>query len=78
VAQRKTPQLAAGAFGQAFQAEAPYDNPDGTPLRIDTDYFGNQRTAQTSIGPFDAQEAGPQTVTVWPLRTASPAGLPYA
>jgi hypothetical protein len=31
----------------------PYLNPDGTPIKIDTDYFGNKRAENALLsGPF--------------------------
>ena len=41
-----------------------YENPDGSPLKIDRDYSGNPRIAATpAAGPFDSPATG--TIKVW-------------
>ncbi|MBQ9321657.1 MAG: hypothetical protein IJ239_04800, partial [Eubacterium sp.] len=45
-------------LGMAFEPEEYYENPDGTPISFNTDYFGNRRAARTIPGPFaNAEEA---------------------
>lgn len=39
-------------LGKAFEPEQYYENPDGTPIRFDTDFFGNHRGVQVIPGPF--------------------------
>jgi len=39
-------------LGKAFEPEQYFENPDGTPIRFDTDYFGNHRGLQIVPGPF--------------------------
>jgi hypothetical protein len=39
-------------LGKAFEPEQYYENPDGTPIRFDTDYFGNHRGIHVIPGPF--------------------------
>ncbi|NLN65967.1 MAG: right-handed parallel beta-helix repeat-containing protein [Clostridiaceae bacterium] len=41
-------------LGKAFEPEAYYENADGTPIRFDTDYFGNHRGVHVIPGPFAA------------------------
>lgn len=36
----------------AFEPEEKYENPDGTPITFDTDFFGNKRTNPPIPGPF--------------------------
>jgi hypothetical protein len=44
-------------------------NPDGSPVTIDTDYFGNQRNIKNpSPGPFEITKGGKQSLQVWPLK----------
>jgi alpha-N-arabinofuranosidase len=44
----------------------PYENTDGTPLKIDTDFFGKQRnTSNPSPGPFEVTLSGIQKIKVW-------------
>ena len=39
-------------LGKAFEPEAYFENADGTPIRFDTDYFGNHRGIHVIPGPF--------------------------
>ena len=48
-------------LGKAFEPEQLFENPDGTPIQFDADYFGNHRGVNVIPGPFageaDAKEA---------------------
>lgn len=45
-------------LGQAFEPEQKFENPDGTSITFDTDYFGEHRGTSTIPGPFaSAKEA---------------------
>ena len=45
-------------LGMAFEPEQPFENPDGTKIRFDRDYFGNHRGIRGVPGPFaDAKDA---------------------
>jgi alpha-N-arabinofuranosidase len=58
-------------LGKAAIPNLPYENPDGTPVRIDTDYFGNKRDQINPFpGPFELSKDGKQLFKVWPLRSA--------
>jgi len=51
-------------LGKTKVADCAYDNPDGSPLRIDTDYFGKPRNAANpTVGPFEAPAGG--SIKVW-------------
>ncbi|MGI6188337.1 MAG: hypothetical protein GX041_06450 [Clostridiales bacterium] len=39
-------------LGKAFEPEQYFENADGTPIRFDSDYFGNHRGLQVIPGPF--------------------------
>lgn len=53
-------------LGQARASGCAYENPDGSPLQIDRDYFGKKRHAtKLAPGPFDQLEAGLQSIKVW-------------
>ena len=53
-------------LGKAKIPGLPYENPDGSPLKIDTDYFGKRRNeASPTAGPFENPGAGPLTLKVW-------------
>jgi alpha-N-arabinofuranosidase len=43
-----------------------FENPDGTPLKIDTDYLGKKRSAANpSAGPFENPGKGLVKIKVW-------------
>ena len=45
----------------------PFENPDGSPLAVDTDFFGTPRNPQNPFpGPFEVLTDGKQTIKVWP------------
>jgi alpha-L-arabinofuranosidase len=55
-------------LGRASIPDLPFENPDGSPLRIDGDYFGRKRTADNPFpGPFELREGGQQRLKVWPI-----------
>lgn len=60
-----TGQLVTTALlGKARIPKAAFENPDGTPLKIDIDYFGNPRNAaQPGAGPFQNVKGG--AIMVW-------------
>ena len=43
-------------LGKAFEPEERYENPDGTDIIFDSDYFGNHRGISTIPGPFSTPE----------------------
>ena len=46
--------LSADALGQTYHAEMAYENPDGSNIVFDTDFFGNKRPAgNVTPGPFE-------------------------
>jgi hypothetical protein len=53
-------------LGRAKIPNLPYDNPDGSPITVDTDYFGKKRNpAAPSAGPFEQPGSGALTLEVW-------------
>ncbi|MHC4558981.1 MAG: right-handed parallel beta-helix repeat-containing protein [Planctomycetota bacterium] len=53
-------------LGKAMIPGQAYENPDGSPLKIDTDYFGKKRNkANPSAGPFENPGDGKLTLKVW-------------
>lgn len=53
-------------LGQATVSQAGYENPDGSPLTVDTDYFGAKRNAAApSAGPFENPGQGDLRIKVW-------------
>jgi hypothetical protein len=52
-------------LGIAFEPELPFENPDGTPLCIEKDFFGNLRPAgKMTVGPFEGIGRGTQKIKV--------------
>lgn len=45
--------------------EAAYENPDGTPIRFDRDYFGNERSENPIAGPFEKIKTGTNCIRLW-------------
>jgi alpha-N-arabinofuranosidase len=55
-------------LGRAKIPDLPYEQADGSPLKIDTDYFGTKRNeANPSAGPFEYPEGGELVLKVWPV-----------
>lgn len=53
-------------LGKAKISKAKFDNPDGTALEIDTDYFGKKRSeTNPSVGPFENPEKGELKLKIW-------------
>ncbi|MHC4622394.1 MAG: right-handed parallel beta-helix repeat-containing protein [Planctomycetota bacterium] len=53
-------------LGKALIPDQAYENPDGSPLKIDTDYFGKKRSkANPSPGPFEIPGDGKHKLKVW-------------
>jgi alpha-N-arabinofuranosidase len=53
-------------LGRAVIPNTAFENPDGSPLKVDTDYLGNKRNASgPSVGPFENPEVGKLTLKVW-------------
>ena len=50
-------------LGKAFEPEERYENPDGTPITFDRDYFGDHRGESVLPGPLAQKPEGP--VTLW-------------
>jgi alpha-N-arabinofuranosidase len=58
--------ITTGILGKAKIPKAAFDNPDGTPLRIDRDYFGKLRPGETTgAGPFSHLNPGEIVLKVW-------------
>ena len=60
------PLVTTALLGRAKMPKAVYENPDGTPLKIDTDYFSKKRNqANPSAGPFENPGEGKLTLKIW-------------
>lgn len=66
---KKRESVTSAILPTAVIPDLPYVNPDGSPVTIDTDYFGNQRNIKNpSPGPFEITKGGKQSLQVWPLK----------
>jgi alpha-N-arabinofuranosidase len=55
-------------LGKARVPGCAFENADGSPLRIDTDYLGRKRNEQNPFpGPFEVVRGGHQILKVWPV-----------
>jgi hypothetical protein len=53
-------------LGTVITPGCAFENPDGTPLKIDTDYFGHNRNeADPTAGPFEQWGSGKIKLEVW-------------
>ncbi|WOC32940.1 MULTISPECIES: right-handed parallel beta-helix repeat-containing protein [Caproicibacterium] len=52
-------------LGSPRITEEPYENPDGTPIVLDTDYFGHPRKSAPIAGPIENLRAGANHICVW-------------
>ena len=53
-------------LGKVKGPDLPYEQPDGSAYRIDTDYFGEKRdAANPTVGPFEKPGVGAQRLKVW-------------
>jgi hypothetical protein len=56
-------------LGEARIPKVPFENTDGSPFRLNTDYFGTERDEQNPFpGPFEKVADGQQPVKIWPRR----------
>ncbi|MCF7974952.1 MAG: carbohydrate-binding protein, partial [Phycisphaerae bacterium] len=65
-AEVKHPLVTTDLLGQAKTPNLRYEQPDGSPYRVDTDYLGRKRKLTNPCpGPFEHQSAGQLNVKVW-------------
>jgi hypothetical protein len=63
----KRPLVTTDLLGKATLPNQAYELPDGSPLKIDSDYFGKPRDpANPFPGPFEIPACGPLKLKVWP------------
>ena len=49
----ETPFISTEILGEAFEPEQKFENPDGSPIQFDKDYFGTHRAVNPTPGPFE-------------------------
>jgi len=66
--ERPSQPVTSARLGKASISGCAFENPDGSPITIVTDYFGKPRNpANPTPGPFEAPGTGVLTMKVWPL-----------
>ena len=66
MAKIKTKPVTSQSLGMPRIVEAAYENPDGSPLVIDVDYFGAKRSeVHPTVGPVECLGQGNQRLKVW-------------
>ncbi len=61
-----TAPVTTASLGSTHVSRQSFENPDGTPLSLDTDYFGTKRSATApAAGPFERTTAGAFRLKVW-------------
>jgi len=62
------PLVTTDMLGKAKIPDLPFEQPDGSAYRLDTDYFGKKRNADNPFpGPFETPEGDKQMLKVWPV-----------
>jgi len=62
----KTQRITTKLLGKTKMSGLPFEHPDGSPLEIDTDYFGNKRSITNPlVGPFENYNKGSQIIKIW-------------
>ncbi len=62
------PLVTSDLLGLAKVPNQRFEQPDGAPYRLDTDYFGTRRNAERpEVGPFSAPQTNSTLLKVWPI-----------
>jgi len=54
----RTASVTTARLGSPRFPEALYENPDGTPITLDRDFFGKERGKNPTVGPFESLASG--------------------
>jgi hypothetical protein len=66
--QTERPLVTTDLLGKTKIFDLPYQQPDGTPYRLDTDYFGKTRNVDNPFpGPFELPEGDKYLLKIWPV-----------
>jgi alpha-N-arabinofuranosidase len=63
----QTISIDAAALGKTMISGQAFENADGTPLRVDTDFFGKPRDASPAPGPFENPAGAEKGFVVWDI-----------
>ena len=61
----KNPIITSEMLGMPRLVEERFENPDGTPIEIDSDMLGVKRAGNPKAGPIEALKAGKNRIKVW-------------
>ena len=65
-AERTRTEVTTERLGKASIPDLPWEQPDGTAIHVNTDYFGKPRNeANPTPGPFENPGAGRLVLKVW-------------
>lgn len=64
--QRKRKQVTTSVLDKAIVPDQAFTNPDGSRLKVDTDYLGNKRNGNPYPGALEIKKTGYQEWKVWP------------
>lgn len=65
VASKKIPVVSAADLPRVRMVDLDFEEPDGSPVRFETDLLGNPLPAEVVIGPLANLVAGPNRVKIW-------------
>ena len=69
-AERTRKLVTTALLGKAIIPNQAFANPDGSRVKLDTDYFGKKRNKKNPFpGPFELPTGGKQVLKVWPVAT---------
>jgi alpha-N-arabinofuranosidase len=64
--QLQTVPITTALLGKAKVPELPYENADGSPIKIDSDFFGkNRSSSKPTSGPFEHADSRELKLKVW-------------
>jgi alpha-N-arabinofuranosidase len=66
ITQQKRELVTTQSLGKAIIPALPFENADGSDIKVDTDYFGKKRNVSNpSPGPFEIIKSGKQKIQLW-------------
>jgi hypothetical protein len=75
ITQQQRPLVTTDLLGKAKTPGLSYEQPDGSPYRIDTGYFGKPRDPASPFpGRFAQPKSGLLTLKIWPIEQSNVAG----
>jgi hypothetical protein len=67
-AEQKRALVKTDGLGKTVMSSLPFENRDGSALKVNTDYFSKKRSSRNPFpGPFEISQDGKQALKVWPV-----------